>query len=557
MEAIVANNSRTFGMRCFIAFLVLAFAGTARAQCSVDVVRDSLYGCAGDSVTLEAIGSGPFAWSPSASVSCDTCATTRARIGSAATAITVSTQMGATVPAVNGNFSLGNTGFTSQYTNNQFSIWNEGTYAVGPNPNAVHANFGTWGDHTTGTGNYMIVNGSVLPNRTIWQQTVTFPGGAQVTMSYWVLSLALPPGSLRVMVNGAQAGTAQAAPSSIGTWSLRTQTFTAPANGVCIIALQAVTTAGSGNDFGLDDISFSYACTASKPVWLVPNPKPNALAWVNRTSGCEPLCVTWHDVSNVPGGSVTARLWDFGDGTTDTAKDPEHCYAVPGTYQATLTVWSDSGCVATVTTLPAVTAHPQPVVDAFWSVPGGTWSRDTNLLLPYDNATLALTVGLDSSISPWTLTPGASMWVDWGDGPREVRGFGGSGPPQLAFSHTFAPQIRYEICVGLQTSQGCADTLCFTVLGSPGMELPNVFSPNADGRNDQWAPKYTAVDWAEWEVRNRNGALMATGTRPEDFWDGTYHGRPAADGVYFVIAKAKNVNVVDPVVLTTALHLVR
>jgi hypothetical protein len=213
--------------------------------------------------------------------------------------------------------------------------------------------------------------------------------------------------------------------------------------------------------------------------------------------------------------------------------------------------------VATVTTLPAVTAHPQPVVDSFWSVPGGTWSRDTNLLLPYDNATLALTVGLDSSVSPWTLAPGSSMWVDWGDGPREVRGFGGSGPPQLAFSHTFAPQIRYEICVGLQTSQGCADTLCFTVLGSPGMELPNVFSPNADGRNDQWAPKYTAVDWAEWEVRNRNGALIATGTRPEDFWDGTYHGRPAADGVYFVIAKAKNVNVVDPVVLTTALHLVR
>jgi gliding motility-associated-like protein len=84
-----------------------------------------------------------------------------------------------------------------------------------------------------------------------------------------------------------------------------------------------------------------------------------------------------------------------------------------------------------------------------------------------------------------------------------------------------------------------------------------VFTPNADGRNDQWAPNYIAVDWAEWEVRNRNGAVMATGTRPEDFWDGTYHGRPAAAGVYFVIAKAKNVNVVDPVVLTTALHLVR
>jgi hypothetical protein len=50
---------------------------------------------------------------------------------------------------------------------------------------------------------------------------------------------------------------------------------------------------------------------------------------------------------------------------------------------------------------------------------------------------------------------------------------------------------------------------------------------------------------------------VATGTRPEDFWDGNVNGRPAPDGVYFVVAKAKNVNVVDPVILTGALHLMR
>jgi gliding motility-associated-like protein len=404
----------------------------------------------------------------------------------------------------------------------------------------------------------MIVNGSVLPNRTIWQQTITFPAGSTVTMSYWVLSLALPAGSLRVMMNGVQAGVAQAAPGAVGQWSLRTQTFTAPANGVCTVALQGVITAGSGNDFGLDDISFTYSCTATKTAWLIPNPTPMPLAWVNRTSGCDPFCATWHDVSSVSSGQLVARLWDFGDGTTDTAKDPTHCYANPGTYQAKLTVWSDSGCTAQTVSLPSVTVHPQPVVDAFWSAPGGIWGRDTSLLLPYGNPALALTVGLDSAVLPWILAPGSSMWVDWGDGQRDVRGFGGSGPPQLSFSHTYgAAQIRYRICVGLQTNQGCADTLCFTVLGSPGMELPNVFTPNADGQNDQWAPNYQAVDWAEWEVRNRNGAVVATGTRPEDFWDGNVNGRPAPDGVYFVVAKAKNVNVVDPVILTGALHLMR
>jgi len=545
-------------MRFLIAAALVVGAWTLRAQCTVNVVNDSLYACPGDSVTLQAVGSGPFQWSPAARVSCDTCTTTRAQVTSPASSVTLTKLSSGSQSAVNGNFSAGNSGFTTQYTHNPTSIWNEGTYAVGPNPNAVHPNFGTWGDHTTGTGNYMIVNGSILPNQTIWQQTITFPAGSTVTMSYWVLSLALPAGSLRVMMNGVQAGVAQAAPGAVGQWSLRTQTFTAPANGVCTVALQGVITTGSGNDFGIDDISFTYSCTATKTAWLIPNPTPMPLAWVNRTSGCDPFCATWHDVSSVSSGQLVARLWDFGDGTTDTAKDPTHCYANPGTYSATLTVWSDSGCTAQTVSLPSVTVHPQPVVDAFWSAPGGIWGRDTSLLLPYNNPALALTVGLDSAVMPWTLAPGSSMWVDWGDGQRDVRGFGGSGPPQLSFSHTYgAAQIRYRICVGLQTNQGCADTLCFTVLGSPGMELPNVFTPNADGQNDQWAPKYQAVDWAEWEVRNRNGAVVATGTRPEDFWDGSVNGRNAPAGVYFVVAKAKNVNVVDPVILTGALHLVR
>ena len=545
-------------MRFLIAAVFVAGSWTLRAQCTVNVVNDSLYACAGDSVTLQAVGSGPFQWTPAARFSCDTCATTRAQVTSPASSVALNMLSSGSQSAVNGNFSAGNTGFTTQYTYNPTSIWNEGTYAVGPNPNAVHPNFGTWGDHTTGTGNYMIVNGSVLPNRTIWQQTITFPAGSTVTMSYWVLSLALPAGSLRVMMNGVQAGVAQAAPNAVGQWSLRTQTFSAPANGVCTVALQGVITAGSGNDFGLDDISFTYSCTATKTAWLIPNPTPMPLAWVNRTSGCDPFCATWHDVSSVSSGQLVARLWDFGDGTTDTAKDPTHCYANPGTYQAKLTVWSDSGCTAQTVSLPSVTVHPQPVVDAFWAAPGGIWGRDTSLLLPYGNPALALTVGLDSAVLPWILAPGSSMWVDWGDGQRDVRGFGGSGPPQLSFSHTYgAAQIRYRICVGLQTNQGCADTLCFTVLGSPGMELPNVFTPNADGQNDQWAPNYQAVDWAEWEVRNRNGAVVATGTRPEDFWDGNVNGRPAPDGVYYVVAKAKNVNVMDPVILTGALHLMR
>jgi len=64
---------------------------------------------------------------------------------------------------VNGDFSQGNTGFSSSYTSCtqccNTCLWPDATYAVGNNPQWYHSVFyGT--DHTTGTGNMMIVNGA-------------------------------------------------------------------------------------------------------------------------------------------------------------------------------------------------------------------------------------------------------------------------------------------------------------------------------------------------------------------------------------------------------------
>lgn len=59
----------------------------------------------------------------------------------------------------NPSFSLGNTGFTSSYTYTT-NLWPEGTYYIGANPTTYHSSFASCGDHTTGTGLMMIVNGS-------------------------------------------------------------------------------------------------------------------------------------------------------------------------------------------------------------------------------------------------------------------------------------------------------------------------------------------------------------------------------------------------------------
>ena len=45
------------------------------------------------------------------------------------------------------------------------------------------------------------------------------------------------------------------------------------------------------------------------------------------------LLVAFRDTS---AGQVTSRLWDFGDGTTSTARSPSHTFAEPGYYAVTL-----------------------------------------------------------------------------------------------------------------------------------------------------------------------------------------------------------------------------
>jgi gliding motility-associated-like protein len=41
---------------------------------------------------------------------------------------------------------------------------------------------------------------------------------------------------------------------------------------------------------------------------------------------------------------ATSYAWDFGDGNTDTSRDPQHRYGLPGSYRVTLSVMNDIGC---------------------------------------------------------------------------------------------------------------------------------------------------------------------------------------------------------------------
>ncbi len=73
------------------------------------------------------------------------------------------------------------------------------------------------------------------------------------------------------------------------------------------------------------------------------------------------------------------------------------------------------------------------------------------------------------------------------------------------------------------------------------LEMPNAFSPNGDGINDVYKAKSGYQSLVEFEatIFNRWGQKLYSWTDPAGGWDGKFKGKDVAQGVYYVLVKAK------------------
>ena len=266
---------------------------------------------------------------------------------------------------VNGDFSAGNTGFThSTYIYNADVAGNaelvpEGHYGVGTNANTYHSNF--WGmDHTTGAGNFMIVNGYPgAPQPVIWATTVAVVPGVSYYFSAWALSLN-SSGNYAVLqfrVNNTLVGTTAPLPARPQNnnppfnWIQFYGTWTAPA-GVFSVPIEIVDfqTAAAGNDFGLDDISF--ATLAPLPAVIAPSS--------NGTSFCigQPINL----FANLKGGKAPFTFsWTGPDGFTSNLENPSipnATLAKSGVYNLTIT--DGYGCAPVTASASPIAVIPPP-----------------------------------------------------------------------------------------------------------------------------------------------------------------------------------------------------
>ena len=79
------------------------------------------------------------------------------------------------------------------------------------------------------------------------------------------------------------------------------------------------------------------------------------------------------------------------------------------------------------------------------------------------------------------------------------------------------------------------------------LTFPNAFSPNGDGINDKYMAKSNHKSIVEFHayIFNRYGQKIYDWDNINDGWDGTSHGHPVKDGVYYVYVKARGADGIE------------
>lgn len=178
----------------------------------------------------------------------------------------------------NGDFELGDVGFSSDYTlvdpnstdpfptppgspassgGSPVNMFDEGTYTVTDvQPGAWHI---FWRNDVdlTGHGQYMLFNGATTAGQAAWSQTIVPPliVGQQYMLSFDVVTVYgadTAPASLKVSLGGDEVISVDA-PLGTEQWKNVSATFTFTGSN-SMASILNVETAATGNDFGIDNI---------------------------------------------------------------------------------------------------------------------------------------------------------------------------------------------------------------------------------------------------------------------------------------------------------------
>lgn len=107
---------------------------------------------------------------------------------------------------------------------------------------------------------------------------------------------------------------------------------------------------------------------------------------------------------------------------------------------------------------------------------------------------------------------------------------------------TTSAKNNIEYYLNAFSTVGCGvavDTVLVKVYND--LYIPNAFTPNSDGKNDQWViAALGAYPQAKTIIYNRYGEVVFEAQSAYQYWNGTYKGKPIAMGVYTYVIDLRN-----------------
>ena len=242
---------------------------------------------------------------------------------------------------------------------------------------------------------------------------------------------------------------------------------------------------------------------------------PTALFDSDTTGGCYPIQVYFYNNTDI--SQVASCEWDLGNGfysnNTDTVVT---VYNNPGSYHVTLEVTNTEGCKNDTTYFNYVEIYDYPVA-GFTSRP-----NPASILTP--TVQFIDTSSQDVVLFDWTFYDSTNTMI----GNDYVQN------PTYNFSGVVEQQYYIELYV--ENQNGCSDTVYGTqiVEGEYAFFLPNSFTPNGDGVNDEFYPvgDKVSVDNYSFKVFNRWGEMVFSTNEFGTGWDGKYQNNQVSTDAY-------------------------
>ena len=513
----------------------------------------------------------------------------------------------------NGNFEALNTGFYSDLSfltpANPSGI--QGTYGITPNASFWEGTFSPCVDHTfgNGVGNMMVIDGSISGNQTVWKQVISVEKNTNYTFTYYVQSVeSNNPAILKSSINGVSMGI-DTLSNTTCLWQQVTATWNAGNDSLATLIIENLNQSGIGNDFAIDDISFSTlrSCSNHVDIQIIQGNPSLGLSYETD------LCVN----SGISNPSLSAGIPSNGTYSSNPGGlnlDPltgaiNTTGSSPGIYQV---VYSVSFCNTLAKDTFELTVHALPNL---LSLTGGTYNcqlQTFDSVLLFLNASYPVTVDwtlngteqvtfgasdpmflgtqsglyelvtitdqyctrtvngtilLDSLNVPQTPIVSGDSTICSNDPPPSyelinanpngtISWFGDANLTEyLGSGNSFYPEndssATYYV---LQTVNGCAgQTQSFYVeVIACNLIIPTAFTPDGDGDNDLWEIVGLDAQFPlnQVKVYNRWGDLIYTsveGNYALSPWDGTYKDKKLPVGSYYFILEKSTDGSIEPI----------